>query len=50
MTGLDPVIYAFFAAPQDMDGRIKSGHDELSSLRTIVRRAYGRAAMPCFFR
>jgi hypothetical protein len=28
MTGLGPVIHGNFAAREDVDGRIKSGHDE----------------------
>jgi hypothetical protein len=28
MTGLDPVIHENVAAREDVDGRIKSGHDE----------------------
>jgi hypothetical protein len=28
MTGLDPVIHGNVAACEDVDGRIKSGHDE----------------------
>jgi hypothetical protein len=28
MTGLDPVIHGTVAAREDVDGRIKSGHDE----------------------
>jgi hypothetical protein len=28
MTGLDPVIQENVAAREDLDGRIKSGHDE----------------------
>jgi hypothetical protein len=30
ITGLDPVIHAFSMASEDVDGRNKSGHDEIS--------------------
>jgi hypothetical protein len=30
ITGLDPVINAFLLASEDVDGRIKSGHDGIT--------------------
>jgi hypothetical protein len=33
MTGLDPVIHETAASPEDVDGRIKSGHDVVEGTR-----------------
>jgi hypothetical protein len=31
MPGLDPGIHVFLAASKDVDGRIKSGHDDFQA-------------------